>query len=260
MNIKKINLKVLEKKKYFFLFLSNHLSVLHKRNNRVTKNSVYPVYVMAFLRSFARCNQSLAVSRKFSTSIHSSQIQRGGNVKFSRAELLACQQYYFDLRRDLNTRNKHDEKTTTTSNQRFSSPSSSMSTVAARKVATPPSSSPAAASNPNDPPPQRDPLDVGFSDPIAAFKSKTTMELLRAYFVYIMCSSEYLVENNMKVIIDEMEIEKMNLKQLLKKVSKSFVALDQTISRILFIYHTINKIILISSRFWYIPARLTIHW
>jgi hypothetical protein len=47
--------------------------------------------------------------------------------------------------------------------------------------------------------PQRDPLDVGFNDPLAAFKSKTTFELIRAYFVYFMCSSEYLVENNMKV-------------------------------------------------------------
>lgn len=47
--------------------------------------------------------------------------------------------------------------------------------------------------------PHRDPLDVGFDDPNAAFKSKTTFELLRAYVVYLMCSSEFLVENNMKV-------------------------------------------------------------
>uniref|UniRef100_A0A182JZZ5 Proline dehydrogenase n=1 Tax=Anopheles christyi TaxID=43041 RepID=A0A182JZZ5_9DIPT len=46
--------------------------------------------------------------------------------------------------------------------------------------------------------PQRDPLDVGFNDPHAAFKSKTTFELIRAYFVYVLCSSEFLVENNMK--------------------------------------------------------------
>lgn len=44
-----------------------------------------------------------------------------------------------------------------------------------------------------------DPLDVGFNDPIAAFKSKTTWELCRAYLVYMLCSSEFLVENNMKV-------------------------------------------------------------
>uniref|UniRef100_A0A182TCH7 Proline dehydrogenase n=1 Tax=Anopheles maculatus TaxID=74869 RepID=A0A182TCH7_9DIPT len=46
--------------------------------------------------------------------------------------------------------------------------------------------------------PQRDPLDVSFNDPHAAFKSKTTFELIRAYFVYVLCSSEFLVENNMK--------------------------------------------------------------
>jgi hypothetical protein len=62
--------------------------------------------------------------------------------------------------------------------------------------------------------PQRDPLDVGFNDPLAAFKSKTTFELIRAYFVYLLCSSEYLVENNMKVgfgggviaIVDEISL------------------------------------------------------
>lgn len=48
-------------------------------------------------------------------------------------------------------------------------------------------------------PRQIDPLDLKFNDPIAAFKSKTTMELLRAYVVYQMCSIEYIVEHNMKV-------------------------------------------------------------
>lgn len=46
---------------------------------------------------------------------------------------------------------------------------------------------------------QRDPLDTGFADPKAAFKSKTTFELIRAYIVYTLCSSEFLVDNNMKV-------------------------------------------------------------
>ncbi|XP_018366859.1 PREDICTED: proline dehydrogenase 1, mitochondrial isoform X1 [Trachymyrmex cornetzi] len=49
-------------------------------------------------------------------------------------------------------------------------------------------------------PRQIDPLDLKFNDPIAAFKSKTTMELMRAYFVYQMCSIEYVVENNMMVM------------------------------------------------------------
>lgn len=48
---------------------------------------------------------------------------------------------------------------------------------------------------------QIDPLDLKFNDPVAAFKSKTTMELVRAYVVYQICSIEYLVENNMKVSI-----------------------------------------------------------
>ena len=48
---------------------------------------------------------------------------------------------------------------------------------------------------------KRDGLDTSFNDPIAAFKSKTTFELIRAYFVYLLCSSEFLVEHNMKVSI-----------------------------------------------------------
>jgi hypothetical protein len=45
----------------------------------------------------------------------------------------------------------------------------------------------------------RDPLDLTFEDNVAAFKSKTTWEILRAYVVYTMCSYEYLVEHNMTV-------------------------------------------------------------
>jgi len=52
---------------------------------------------------------------------------------------------------------------------------------------------------PSAQPRQIDPLDLKFNDPIAAFKSKTTMELMRAYVVYQICSIEYIVENNMKV-------------------------------------------------------------
>lgn len=51
----------------------------------------------------------------------------------------------------------------------------------------------------NEEKPLRDPLDVSFNDPIAAFKSKTTWELVRAYMVYTICSSEKVVEHNMKV-------------------------------------------------------------
>jgi proline dehydrogenase len=45
----------------------------------------------------------------------------------------------------------------------------------------------------------KDPLDLTFEDHVAAFKSKTTWEILRAYIVYTICSYEYLVEHNMTV-------------------------------------------------------------
>ncbi|XP_021936337.1 proline dehydrogenase 1, mitochondrial isoform X1 [Zootermopsis nevadensis] len=46
----------------------------------------------------------------------------------------------------------------------------------------------------------RDPLDLTFEDHVAAFKSKTTWEIIRAYVVYTLCSSEYLVEHNMTLL------------------------------------------------------------
>ncbi|XP_033209867.1 proline dehydrogenase 1, mitochondrial isoform X2 [Belonocnema kinseyi] len=49
-------------------------------------------------------------------------------------------------------------------------------------------------------PRQIDPLDLKFNDPMAAFKSKTMTELIRAYVVYQICSMDYLVENNMKIM------------------------------------------------------------
>ncbi|KAF4518868.1 hypothetical protein B566_EDAN006719 [Ephemera danica] len=59
----------------------------------------------------------------------------------------------------------------------------------------------------------KDPLDLSFTDAKAAFKSKTTWEILRAYIVYTLCSSEYLVENNMKKGIT---IEPLRLSGLLR--------------------------------------------
>jgi len=47
--------------------------------------------------------------------------------------------------------------------------------------------------------PKFDPLDTSFANPEATFKSKTTWEIFRAYIVYQLCSSSYLVENNMQV-------------------------------------------------------------
>lgn len=55
----------------------------------------------------------------------------------------------------------------------------------------------APASTPVSP---KDPLDITFEDAKAAFKSKTTWELYRAYIVYTLCSFEYLVEHNMKIM------------------------------------------------------------
>ena len=49
------------------------------------------------------------------------------------------------------------------------------------------------------PTPRKDPLDLSFENAEAAFKSKTTWQVLRAYLVFTLCSSNYLVENNMKV-------------------------------------------------------------
>ncbi|KAI5725325.1 hypothetical protein M8J77_023846 [Diaphorina citri] len=46
----------------------------------------------------------------------------------------------------------------------------------------------------------KDPLDLSFANPEAAFKSKTTWEVLRAYIVYQLCSSSFLVDNNMKLM------------------------------------------------------------
>lgn len=41
-----------------------------------------------------------------------------------------------------------------------------------------------------------DELDLNFNSPKDAFKSKKTSELVRAYFVYQICSVNWLVENN----------------------------------------------------------------
>ncbi|KAG8238024.1 hypothetical protein J437_LFUL014992 [Ladona fulva] len=50
---------------------------------------------------------------------------------------------------------------------------------------------------------RRDKLDLSFEDSVAAFKSKTNWEIFRAYIVYTICSSNYVVENNMKIRLQE---------------------------------------------------------
>lgn len=47
----------------------------------------------------------------------------------------------------------------------------------------------------------KDPLDTTFNNAKDSFKSKTTWELVRGYLVYTICSSQYLVDNNLKVIL-----------------------------------------------------------
>lgn len=46
---------------------------------------------------------------------------------------------------------------------------------------------------------RKDPLDLSFGNAEAAFRSKSSLEILRAYVVFSLCSSNYLVENNLKV-------------------------------------------------------------
>lgn len=54
---------------------------------------------------------------------------------------------------------------------------------------------------PSVPPPPRDPLDLTFSDTKQAFKSKTTLELLRGWFVLKLTTYDYLVYNHAKVCL-----------------------------------------------------------
>nr|XP_029736407.1 proline dehydrogenase 1, mitochondrial isoform X4 [Aedes albopictus] len=144
---------------------------------------------MAFLRSVARCNS--LVSRKVSSAAVSGSIPASGSsqrgILFSDA--LSADQYQASLSYlsqvlaggQLHQRRFRSVAATATPNQVH---------VAKQQQQQ---------NNPNSSP-QRDPLDVGFNDPNAAFKSKTTFELIRAYFVYLLCSSEFLVENNMKLM------------------------------------------------------------
>lgn len=122
---------------------------------------------MAFLRSVTRFNSFVSKKLHLRSSAEF-------NAKFSRSELLASHRYYNELKRELNTR--------------FNS---TIASAAAHKVQQ--------KSNQNGNGGPKDPLDLSFNNPNAAFKSKTTGELLRAYIVYVLCSSTYLVDNNLKV-------------------------------------------------------------
>ncbi|KAJ6634820.1 Proline dehydrogenase 1, mitochondrial [Pseudolycoriella hygida] len=125
---------------------------------------------MAFLRSVARCNSF--VSKKLHIRSNAEF-----NGKLLRSELLASHRYYNELKRELNTRfnssiasatSGHKPQQKATQNEKGMSP--------------------------------KDPLDLSFNNPNAAFKSKTTGELIRGYVVYLLCSSTYLVDNNLKLM------------------------------------------------------------
>lgn len=151
---------------------------------------------MAFLRSIAGTNQSSLVSRKILlSSTTPSSIRAAIHHFYNANELLTTQltkridsiefhqhrQFHLSSKRQLNTTTNNDIE----ANKHHKLPAAGAVSATINGASNAPS--------------QRDPLDVSFNDPIAAFKSKTTWELIRAYFVYMMCSSDYLVENNMKV-------------------------------------------------------------
>lgn len=145
---------------------------------------------MAFLRSVARCNS--LVTRKVSStssvvsgSIPVSSSQRG--IPFNDAlNADQCQASLSYLSQVLAGGQLHQRRF------RSVTATASPSGVHVAKQQEQQQNNPSS--------PQRDPLDVSFNDPNAAFKSKTTFELIRAYFVYVLCSSEFLVENNMKIM------------------------------------------------------------
>ncbi|XP_055612273.1 proline dehydrogenase 1, mitochondrial isoform X1 [Uranotaenia lowii] len=147
---------------------------------------------MAFLRSVARCNSlvSRKVSSSSSPSVLGSGLPAGQRAGFSLNDpLLIAGDHHASLAylcQTLAGGQLHQ--------RRFRSVTAT-ATAGGHHVAK------QQQQQQNDPgSPHRDPLDVSFNDPNAAFKSKTTFELIRAYFVYLLCSSEFLVENNMKLM------------------------------------------------------------
>lgn len=146
---------------------------------------------MAFLRSVARCN-SLVLKKlpgAGGSKCASSALDLGGNAKFFRSELLASHRYYVELRRELNSRCNGSGV--------VSSTAAAGSDDSTRRRAA--STSAGMQTNSDGTVSPKDALDVSFNNPSAAFKSKTTWELVRAYLVYLMCSSGYIVEHNLQV-------------------------------------------------------------
>lgn len=121
--------------------------------------------------------------------VASSALDLGGSAKFFRSELLASHRYYVELRRELNSR--------CNGSGGVSSTAAAGSDDSTRRRAA--STSAGMQTNSDGTVSPKDALDVSFNNPSAAFKSKTTWELVRAYLVYLMCSSGYIVEHNLKV-------------------------------------------------------------
>lgn len=135
---------------------------------------------MAFLRSVSRpCNSVILLK----------QLSGAGSVNVRSDFAInnsGKQQYYLQLRRELSTRFNAAATAKVvddSSNKRLAS------NVAASGV----------QSNKDGTTSPKDLLDVSFNNATAAFKSKTTWELFRAYIVYLMCSSSFIVDNNLKV-------------------------------------------------------------
>lgn len=150
---------------------------------------------MAFLRTVSRCNS--LVPRKVSSP------SGGGSLTYSKSEQF-LRQYGIHA---AGNRGPLPSALLAALNHRLALEGHSLEGPRRWRSTTVAAASPAATGarerqqQENDPStPQRDPLDVGFNDPHAAFKSKTTFELIRAYLVYVLCSSEFLVENNMKIM------------------------------------------------------------
>lgn len=149
---------------------------------------------MAFLRSVARCNS--LVLKKLpggGSKCASSALDLGGSAKFFRSELLASHRYYVELRRELNSRCNGSSGVSSTS----AAAAAAGSDDSTRRRAA--STSAGVQTNSDGTVSPKDALDVSFNNPTAAFKSKTTWELIRAYVVYLMCSSGYIVEHNLQV-------------------------------------------------------------
>ncbi|XP_050100365.1 proline dehydrogenase 1, mitochondrial isoform X2 [Anopheles aquasalis] len=149
---------------------------------------------MAFLRTVSRCNALNVVGGRSLTYARSEQFLRQyGMLAAAGARGTLPSAVLAALNQRLALEGHPGFGTAPAGGRRWRSTSAAAATPAGVSAAQQQDHDPSS-------PPARDPLDVGFNDPNAAFKSKTTFELIRAYLVYVLCSSEFLVENNMKLM------------------------------------------------------------